>query len=835
MNSLGEFLDGAARQFGSRPALRCRPRYRTEVWSYDELRRHSNQVACWLRRQGVRKGDRLLLWAPNSPWWVATYFGCLRLGAIVVPLDVRSSDEFVRRVVAQTEPSCAFVSALTGSGLTGSIAATPIEALASLVTADDGAGDPGIMADDIAEVIFTSGTTGAPKGVVLTHGNILANVEAINRVLPSEPDFRLLSLLPLSHMFEQTVGLLLPLRGGASVYYPATRQPTALFGDLAEQRITTVLLVPQALQMFMAGIEGEFRQQGHEVAWKRLQRLAEHLPMPARRLVFLPVHRRLGGRLQLFISGGATLPPDLIHRWEILGIRVLQGYGATEASPVITGTSLGDRAPRSVGRAVPGVEVAIAADGEVLARGPSVTAGYWRDPSATEAAFQEGWYRTGDLGSLDRRGYLYLHGRTRDLIVLADGQNVYPEDVEQVLRQATGVRDAVVIGRPGARGPQVHAILLLDAPAIDPGGAVREANGRLAPHQRIGGFTVWPEADFPRTLTLKVKRQEMVRALERPSGEAGAPVTPTGDSADGTPFLRLLARLTGHPLRQVVASARLGEDLGVDSLGRVELLAAIDAELGTYVDESRLGPDSTVAELEDLVKAAQPDVRPQFPRWPLSPLAGAARRLAQLAVFAALRRVAPASSSGATSLDGLSSPVIFVANHTSHLDSPTLLQALPRRWRRRVAVAAAADYFFTSRLRGASVALLLNAFPFSRTEAVRPTLQHCARLVDHGWSLLLYPEGTRSTGGRMAPFKDGVGLLAVEMAVPVVPVWLEGVGQVLPKGRRLPRPAPVTVRFGPPLRFCAGTSYPVATKAIEEAVRSLAPSESTTRFTMGGR
>lgn len=822
MATIGSVLEASARRFGPRPALLYRPLYRTETWTYAELWDRSGRVAGRFQAHGLGKGDRVVIWAPNSPWWVAAFLGCLRLGVILVPLDLRSTPEFIERVVRQTEPRLAILSRLTVAGWIYPTETWLIEEL-DQSPADFRSIDSSCVEEaDIAEVIFTSGTTGEPKGVILTHGNITANLTSALQVVPTSPEYRLLSLLPLSHMFEQTVGLLLPLSCGAAVYYPISRQSTMLFRDLQTQGITTILAVPQAFSLLMAAIEREVAKAGKAPAWDRMGRIAAYLPMRARRLLFHRVQARLGGKLLFLVSGGAPLEPELVRKWERLGLPIIQGYGATEASPILSGTTLRDLAPGTVGRAVPGVELRIAEDGEVLARGANITPGYWKHPQATTDAFSDGWYRTGDLGEFDGQGRLSLRGRKKDLIVLANGQNVYPADLEEVLRANGGLIDVAVIGLPSPEGMRVHAVLLLDGTASNPRDLIQAANTRLAAHQQIQGHSVWPEPDFPRTHTMKVRKHELLNALldQRETVER-APAPAPADGPDVTPIRRLIAQASGIPADRLTAGATLGAGCGLDSLSRVELLAAIETELDSYLDESKVGPDTTVGELEALVTSGERGTRPIFARWPLSPAARVLRAVAQGAAYPLLAGVAPATVSGLDTLAGLAPPVLFVANHTSHLDSPVLIRALPHAWRSHLAVAAAADYFFTKQMLGRGVALALNAFPFSREGNIRPTIEHCAWLLDHGWSILVFPEGTRSPNGEMGSFKAGAGLLAVELAVPVVPVRLSGLHGLLPKGHRLPHRGQVTVRFGPALRCARGTPYVEAAAAIEAAVRAL--------------
>jgi long-chain acyl-CoA synthetase len=724
-------------------------------------------------------------------------------------------------VVSRTDPKLAFTSRLTPKDEVD--LGVPEISFEELEAAIQGLPRPehvDIAPDDLAEIMFTSGTTGDAKGVLLTHRNLLANLESVQQVIPGSTSFRMLSLLPLSHMFEQTGSLFSGLGCGASITFVTSRQPALLLKQMQERKITMMLLVPQALDLFMKGIERQVVNQGKERIWSISLKLARRLPMALRRLLFHQVHARFGGHLEVVVSGGAALDQTLGEKWNLLGINVLQGYGATEASPVISCHAMTDARFDSVGRPLPGVDVRIADDGEIQVRGANVTQGYWNAPEPTAAAFAGEWYKTGDIGFLDEAGYLHIRGRIKEMIVLANGQNVFPEDIEAVLKNDPALTDATVVGLRQGQDTQVHAVFLLEQPARA-SEIVARANRELGEHQQIRGFTIWPEADFPRTHTLKVKKGVLVDALQTgmPSAAGAARAQPAADADPKQRLVRLVSEVSGVAQEQVLPEHTVGGDLNMDSLKRVEMLSIIEQELGVYIDESMVDSGTTLAQLQRLLES-QVEARaslPPFYTWPLSFWFTLLREvLHQTLVFPLLSVRYRIRATGLEHLQHLDGPVLFAANHNAVLgDSMVLAKATPRAWRRHLSFAAAAEVTFEKRLTGIVAALVANAFPLSRESAIRASLEHMGRMMDEGWNVVIFPEGEQRIGQPMLPFQSGTGMLAVESHTPVVPVHL-----VSQPRRRGIRPQ-VSVRFGPPLRFAPGTSYLDATSRIEAAVKAL--------------
>jgi long-chain acyl-CoA synthetase len=831
--TLGGFLTEAASRYGRTPALVIKPGVRDRVTTYAALERDASRFARRLQDRGVEKGDRVLIWAPNMPEWVVCFFGCMRAGATLVPLDMRSASDFVATVIRQTQPKLAVLSR-TNQRMTDGIGIPTllIEELERILPPPEQAPNPVAVApDDLAEIIFTSGTTGDPKGVMLSHRNIVSNVRGADQVLAVSDRFRFLSLLPLSHMFEQNTGLLAPLAGGARIVYPVSRQPSILFRTLAEHRITTLVVVPQVLQILLNGIEREAERKGRTQQLARAFAMAGHLPPALRRVLFRSVHAKMGGALDLAVSGGAALDPALAAKWELLGVSVLQGYGATEAAPIITGDRPGKRRPHAVGTAYPGVEVRVAPDGEVLARGENIFQGYWRNSEATTRALEGGWYHTGDLGELDTDGYLALKGRKKDMIVLANGQNVYPEDIEATLDKQPGVTEAVVVGLPRPEAHvEVHAVLLLRE-ALDTvaAAAVIAANRVLAEHQRIQGWTVWPREDFPRTHTLKVKKHEVLQLLAELA--AGKPVQPAqANVTEGaSPLLRIVADASGVAANQIRPENALGDDLNLDSLGRVELLSAIEEESGAYVDEAAVSSATTVAELERLIAVA-PRTRDgdAYPGWPRHPFVAIVRELAlQTFAFSVYRLGYRIRIVGAERIADFKPPALIAVNHnfgrgTLGLDPPAAWLALPFRRRLRTATAGEEHAVFDDPIKG-KISYFVNSFPLSKEGNVRGTLEQIGRLLDLGWSVLIFPEGKLTVGGPIQPFMRGTGLIAVEARTPVIPMRIVVERSGFMEGLRYPRRGALTILFGDPLIFPPGTSHAEATDRIETAVRGLYP------------
>ncbi len=770
-----------------------------------------------LRNQGIAKGERILFWGENRPEWVVSLWGCLIEGVVAVPLDFRSSAAIVERIAGIVEARALLLGQGSEAPRELRCPIWPMRMVLDLPRAAHAAtnqADPG----DLAEILFTSGATGDPKGVTITHRNILANLKPIDDGIakyrkymgPFKP-IRFLNLLPLSHMFGQSMAAFIPAMLAGDVFFTSCYSPRDVLHLIHRRRISVLVCVPQMLELLRQEIEHEFPES------KEPRRSAKWY---ASWWQYRRVHGRFGWKFWSFVVGAAPLDPDLEEFWRKLGYVVIQGYGLTETAPVATLNHPFETRKGSVGKAISGVEIRIAPDGEVLLRGDNVTPGYYGQTDAN-ILDPEGWLHTGDIGELDGAKRLRILGRKKEMIVAASGLNVYPEDVERVLNTVPGVRESAVVASKSAGGEQVHAVLVLD-PGTDPDAAVDQANAKLEPHQRIRGFSLWPGDALPRTSgTNKLKRTEVANWVAGVASKTAAPVDSVED---------IVRKYAGG--RKVTLESSM-DDLGLSSLDRIQLTMELEQRTGTRVDERA----QTVGQLTRPVTSAHsPEETAEFPSWPRAWHASLLRHLALPWLILPLTRLfAWIEVEGRQNLRGLDGPVIFASNHQSHLDVPAILYALPSHLRYRATPAMAREFFdahfhpqrhskgerFTNSLNYFLASLVFNAFPLPQRETgARDALRYAGELASDGYCIVIFPEGKRTDAGEIQPFQPGVGMLASRLGIPVVPVRLEGLERILHKSAKMATPGRAKVKFGPPLNL-EGTDYSALAKQIEVAVKSL--------------
>jgi long-chain acyl-CoA synthetase len=832
-DTLVDLVRESGARFDRRPALLIRPFFRTRTWRFRDLAAIVAKAARVLADAGIGPGDRLIVWSVNRPEWGIAFFATAHRGAVAVPLDVRHTVDFGQKIVAQTEAKLVLASRQTDeSARQLGLPVLWVESLVDQARRAEPIPPEPVTPETLAEIVFTSGTTGEPKGAMLSHGNLMFSATTMTGVLPFGTRDRLLSVLPLSHLYEQVLGFLAPLTVGASIVYPVSRQPSVLIRTFRDFKVSVLLIVPQGLRLLNGAIERRVDQAGKRATFERLHRIARRLPMRLRRILFRSVLSQFGGRLHTIGSGASALDIEVAERWTDMGVQILQGYGATEMGPVVSFTRPERNVVGTVGEAIPGVEVRIEADGEILARSPGRFQGYWRNPEATAAAIDaDGWYHTGDLGELRKDGMLVFRGRKKDMLALPDGQKVYAEDVERELREDPRVKDCAVVGWPIGPGLKVHAVLLLEDAAVAEN-VIATANGRLAPHQQIRGMTVWPDEDLPRTATLKIRKPvilERLATLDRPGTAplpaAASKVRREASDAPIDPVLAIVASLANRDPSEVTPASRLSADLDLDSLQRVELLGVIEEETGVFVDDDALEADTTVGELIALVEQARGAGRgaPAW-RWPLSPAVRAVGIAMQVAlVYPFVHLFYRVRVTGLENINPDDGPFLLTPNHNLHLDNGIILTRLPLGVRWKLSVAAGAETIYENPIRGMLASVLANAFPLQREGGVRKSLELLGSRMDEGYNILIYPEGQLTNGGPIQPFKAGAGLIAVEGGSPIVPARLKINRMSIIDKRRLPAAlrGDVELVIGKPIWFDSTMDHSAATTQLEAAVAAL--------------
>ena len=812
--------------------------FRTRTFSYADVAGAARGFAARLHAEGIRPADKVVFFSENRPEWIVAFWGCLLAGVVVVPIDYRSSPDFLGRVAAIVSARLVLIGQDVPA--IADPAGAPVWRLQEL-TWTDGVPPPVTIArSDIAEIIFTSGATAEPKGVVITHANILANIVPVEREVLKyrkwgRPFFplRFLNLLPLSHLFGQAMATFIPPMLPGVVVFMRGYNPAEIVSQIKSRRISVLVSVPKILEVlreYAGRLGGQVTpRQGAKNALVRIGQ---------RWWNYRRIHRALGLKFWAFVVGAAPLEGELEAFWGELGFAVIQGYGLTETAPIVTlnhpfGTRRG-----SVGKAIAGVEIRIAGDGEILVRGENVTQGYFGAAEETAHAFQDGWFHTGDVGELAADGQLFIRGRKKEMIVTPEGLNVFPEDVERVINQIPGVRDSAVVGISSQSGgnERVHAVLVLES-STSADEVVRLANGELGDAQKIRQAHVWPELELPRTEGTRKLKRAAIRDWVR-SGSAPRVAVAGGD--------RLNALVAKYAGRGDLAPTATLDELGLSSLERVELMVALEDTFQTRIDEGAYAGARNLADLRTLVDQAatagttagpgHPSEPVKFPAWNRSWAARTVRRASLPTWILPLGRLfAWMRVEGRQHLASIDSPVVFAANHQSHLDLPMILAALPPRLRYRVAPAMAKEFFkahffpeqygrrawFTNSLNYYLAALFFNAFPLPQREAgARQTLRYIGDVLEDGFSVLIFPEGRRSDDGQIDRFRPGIGMIGSRLGVPVVPVRVEGLDRVLHHTWKMARPGRIRIAFGEPLRL-TGDDYEEQALRVENAVKAL--------------
>jgi long-chain acyl-CoA synthetase len=802
---------------------------RISRWSYVRIASSAFQFARELEARGIGPGDRVLFWSENSPEWIVAFYGCLLRGAVVVPLDLKSAPDFASRVQQQVsakllladepQPQLA-VPRLSLNNLTDAIAqhsSNPYSARPS----------------DLVQVVFTSGTTAEPKGVCLTHRNLLANIAPIEKEFKKYARWerlvhplRFLCLLPLSHVFGQLMGIFIPQLIGAEVYFRESYKPSEIITVVKKQRINVVVTVPRVLETLREKLENDLRLSDDQLA------AAEGRHFLRNWWTFRNIHRRFGWRFWAFITGGATLESDTETFWRRVGYAVIQGYGMTETAS-LTSLSHPFRTRRgSIGKPVSG-QVKLSEDGEILVCGDNVSPGYWSGASKA-LTDEQGWIHTGDVGEVGPDGNIYFRGRSKDTIVTAAGLKIFPADLEAALDHQPEIKESTVIP---LNGTEALAVLIPRDESADLNAAVQQANDLLAEFQRIRHWVVWPGSDFPRTTgTRKVIKGKVAEAVKTLLSNNSQPALTNQQIAPLS--LPVISRIAGPQTAHLTPSASLADDLKLDSLGRVELLSALEDQYQIELDEAAITEATTIADIEQIVSRGKSEaVSYPYPRWAMRfPTTWLRPIVYHLFLYPLTLIMCRVRVIGVERLKDVKGPALLISNHVTDADAGLILSALPWRWRARLAIAmqgellrdwryppATTGWFrrVKSKVTYALGAALFNVFALPRESGFRQSFAYAGETVDQGWSILIFPEGTETKDGQLQPFKAGIGLLASELNIPVIPIMLRGLFELKQRHQYFVRPGTVSITFGDPVQFSREDTPANITRTLELTLRSL--------------
>jgi long-chain acyl-CoA synthetase len=823
--------------------------FRTLRWTYSQLAELAFRFARELEAREIGKGDRVMLWGDNCAEWVGAFFGCMLRGSVAVPMDRIASPDFAQRVISDVDAKLI----VCASALIMHAAGRPyleLENLSDALAQRSAAPYAPVQfsRDDTAQIVFTSGTTAEPRGVVLTHGNILASVDPIEREFPkyrrSERLFhpiRFLELLPLSHVFGQFMGMFIPALLGGTVHFQDSFKPTDIITTIKSERISVLVAVPRVVESLKNKLRDDLGMY-IDKNWER----SENEHFLKRWWRFRKIRRLFGWKFWAIISGGAALDQNTEEFWRRLGYVVVQGYGLTETSSLISLNHPFKVGRRSIGKVLPGREMKLDPEtGEILVRGENVARQYWQGKGLKPVTGEEGWFRTGDLGAMDEEGNLYFKGRSKNVIVTPAGLKIYPEDIEQALRKQPQVRDVVVVGVAAGGNAEACAVLLLKNG--DSGNtAVANANQTLADFQKIRRWMVWPDDDFPRTSTQKPKLEVIRKAAEAQVNGSGDPTHSQrarkdgapGHSGDGT-LEDLIGNIAGRRV-ELKPGAHLENDLNLSSLDRVELMAAIESRYQIDLGDREFSQVNTVTDLENLLKKSAPEAKTNnypYSRWPQNWLVRWIRVLGYNCItLPYIWVMARPKIIGRERLKHFREPALIISNHIAQIDIGFLMAALPMHLRNRLGVAMQGemlrsmryppkDWFFLKRwweqLLYVLIAMFFNVFSLPQRTKYRESFRFAGELVDRGYSVVIFPEGRRTETGEMSPFRSGIGLLATHLNLPIIPMRIDGLFPFKIAKKHYVPPHVIRVTIGDPVRFEPTADPEEIAKELQRIVEKL--------------
>jgi len=787
--NLSELIKSSVKRYKKKIFIIERGLYRRKTYTYQKIYDQAISLCGYFAEQKIKKKDKVIIYLPNSPDYASVLWACALSGVIAVPIDFNSNKEFVEKIYRNVGGKLIICSLFNQTDFGNKIYVEQLE---------EKYGEyvnykikEKIKEEDIFEIVYTSGTTSEPKGAIITHNNLAANVTSCDSIVPIKiPDFTFLSILPLSHLLEQNVGFLLLMKHGSKIVYISSRKSSSIMGTMVEEKINGLISVPLFLSSIKEKIEKVADEKGKlESLDNAIKRFGDY-PGFVKSIVFGKIKKKFPN-LELFLVGGAALDDEVEKFWRAIGVEVLQGYGLTESSPILTCNTPAENKIGTVGKAIPGVEIKIK-DSEIIAKGENIFQGYYKNLEETAKVIKKGYLHTGDIGKFDEDGFLILTGRKKNMILSPSGKNVYPEDIEKVLDLESGVKESVVLGLNN--GKKLVAVVLSEK-KINERDLLKKVNSKLSPYQYLSSIEKWSEADFPRTPTKKVIRRKVEEKLRHRT------IKIEGESGDK--LINILSAVCEVSQKKIRENNVL-VNLGLDSLKRIDLSVKIEEAFNIDFNEDEINEKTTLKELRKSIETTKSEKIEKGLNILNSNAFIPVHYMLQTLISALSKPIFSMKIKGVENLPN--EQVIFIANHSSTFDTTALLRALPARMRVKTYVAAAKDYFFETKskygkLMGTIGRLAYNAFSFSRTTNIKQSLKDFGEVVNRGGNVLIYPEGTRTTTGKLLPFKQGIGLLVWHMGIPVVPIKMKGLYEIMPKGKSLPSRGHVEIIFGNPIKF----------------------------------
>lgn len=840
-----DLFDTSVKRFPTRVAMRIERDGRKEQYTYEDVNELTLRAAGFFAKNGIANGSRVILFSNNMPEWGMTYFGILKSGATAIPIDPASTVDEIVAFAKAGEASAIVVSpklagenpeigkALKEAGL--EVAVWTFDAVFEMKSETEEAKRNALLpakihSNAIASLIFTSGTTGTPKAVMLSHKNFVNMISMLSSVLDMDITDGVLSVLPMHHTFEFSAGFLTPFSNGTQITYLNELTAEDLARTIENSHVTGLVGVPALWEMLHRRIKTRLREKGDWIAdladnmiefnaWIR-----DNTPFNLGPIVFFPIHQGMGGKMRYLISGGSALSEKVQKDLHGLGFTVLEGYGLTESSPVLTVARPGNKLLRgSVGKPLPGVEVKIESPdengvGEVIARGQNVMVGYYNNEKATDAVMTDRWLKTGDLGRLDEDGNLFIVGRSKDVIIDSNGKNIYPDEIEDHYGKSPFIKEMSVVGLADQDGGEKIAALVVPDYEHDIALTRTEVNKQIETHFRevSAGLAFFKRVkilhitpfELPRTATRKVKRPmvvEMLQTLEdRSKSKTKTTVEAKGD--DNMLWIRkVVASVSNRPLSDIAVEDKLA-DLGFDSLMFVELQAAVEDAGGRVLSPDTLNEIQSVRELLTAVQRVD-----KSKKLADEPKAEEKKEEEEIFVPSIVRRIGNAAVDLAT--DALYDSVlrtriegeanvpqhvnfIVAPNHTSHIDTGLVKKALGKDVAEQTVAVAAADYWFDTKYKRAYMNNFTTLVPIERTGSLRQSLRHVTQILNDGYNALIFPEGGRQESGQIAEFKPIIGYLALNQKIGILPIYIWGTYDAFPKGTIIPKGKSLGAKVG---------------------------------------